>query len=107
MGYVSHSEFKQEIPIIDNPKSALSESFRSIRTSLRYFTKQTSHSVIAITSTISAEGKTFISINLAAITALLGKKVLLVGLDLRRPRLHRVLGIDNSEGPVSYTHLRA
>jgi tyrosine-protein kinase Etk/Wzc len=102
IGYVSHSEFKKEIPVIDNPKSALSESFRSIRTSLRYFTKQSGHSVIAITSTISSEGKTFISINLAAITALLGKKVLLVGLDLRRPRLHRVLGIDNSEGLSTY-----
>jgi capsular exopolysaccharide synthesis family protein len=102
MGYVSHSEFKKEIPVIDNPKSALSESFRSIRTSLRYFTKQSSHSVIAITSTISSEGKTFISINLAAITALLGKKVLLIGLDLRRPRIHKILGIDNSEGLSTY-----
>jgi capsular exopolysaccharide synthesis family protein len=102
MGYVSHSEFIKEIPVIDNPKSALSESFRSIRTSLRYFTKQTSHSVIAITSTISSEGKTFISINLAAITALLGKKVLLIGLDLRRPRIHKILGIDNSKGLSTY-----
>jgi tyrosine-protein kinase Etk/Wzc len=102
MGYVSHNEFSKEIPVIDNPKSALSESFRSIRTSLRYFTKQTGHSVIAVTSTISAEGKTFISLNLAAITALLGKKVLLVGLDLRRPRIHKILGIDNSEGLTNY-----
>ena len=102
IGYISHNEFAKEIPVIDNPKSALSESFRSIRTSLRYFTKQTGHSVIAITSTISSEGKTFISINLAAITALLGKKVLLVGLDLRRPRIHKILGIDNSEGLSTY-----
>jgi tyrosine-protein kinase Etk/Wzc len=102
IGYISHSDFKKEIPVIDNPKSALSESFRSIRTSLRYFTKNSGHSVIAVTSTISSEGKTFISINLAAITALLGKKVLLVGLDLRRPRLHRVLGIDNNEGLSTY-----
>jgi len=102
MGYVSHNEFLKEIPVIDSPKSALSESFRSIRTSLRYFTKQTSHSVIAVTSTVSSEGKTFISINLAAITALLGKKVLLIGLDLRRPRIHKILGIDNSEGLSTY-----
>ena len=102
IGYISHNEFAKEIPVIDNPKSALSESFRSIRTSLRYFTKQTGHSVIAITSTISSEGKTFISINLAAITALLGKKVLLVGLDLRRPRIHKILGIDNNEGLSTY-----
>ena len=102
IGYVSHSEYKIEIPVIDKPNSALSESFRSIRTSLRYFTKETNNSVIAITSTISSEGKTFISINLAAITAMLGKKVLLIGLDLRRPRLHTVLGIDNSVGLSTY-----
>lgn len=102
MGYVSHSEYRIEIPVIDNPKSALSESFRSIRTNLKYFTKDSNHSVISVTSTISSEGKTFISLNLAAITALLGKKVLLIGLDLRRPRIHKLLGIDNSEGLSTY-----
>jgi tyrosine-protein kinase Etk/Wzc len=98
IGYISHNENLKEIPVIDNPGSSLSESFRAVRTSLRYLIKDTVNPVIAITSTISSEGKTFISINLAAITALLGKKVLLVGLDLRKPRIHRVLGIDNSEG---------
>lgn len=102
IGYVSHNEFKEEIPVVENSKSALSESFRSIRTSLRYFTKQSNHSVIAITSTISSEGKTFISVNLAAMMAMLGKKVLLIGLDLRRPRIHRILGIDNNVGLSIY-----
>jgi tyrosine-protein kinase Etk/Wzc len=102
IGYVSHNEFKEEIPVIENSKSALSESFRSIRTSLRYFTKQSSHSVIAVTSTVSSEGKTFISVNLAAIMAMLGKKVLLIGLDLRRPRIHKILGLDNSTGISIY-----
>ena len=102
IGYVSHNDQTAEIPVIENPKSALSESFRSIRTSLRYFSKDSEHTVIAITSTISSEGKTFISINLAAITAMLGKKVLLIGLDLRRPRIHKVLGLDNSVGLSTY-----
>lgn len=102
IGYVSHNENKIEIPVVDYPKSALSESFRSIRTSLKYFTKNADHAVIAITSTISSEGKTFISINLAAITAMLGKKVLLIGLDLRRPRIHNVLGTDNRVGLSTY-----
>lgn len=102
IGYVSHNENKKEIPVIDKPGSALSESFRSVRTTLRYFIKDTANPVIAITSIISSEGKTFISINLAAITALLGKRVLLIGLDLRKPRIHRILGIDNSEGLSTY-----
>jgi tyrosine-protein kinase Etk/Wzc len=98
IGYISHNDNTKEIPVIDKPGSALSESFRSVRTTLKYFIKETPNPVIAITSTISTEGKTFISINLAAITAMLGKKVLLIGLDLRKPRIHRILGIDNTEG---------
>jgi len=102
IGYVSHNDNVKEIPVIVNPGSSLSESFRAVRTTLRYFIKDKENPVIAITSTISSEGKTFVSINLAAITASLGKKVLLIGLDLRKPRIHRILGMDNSEGLSSY-----
>lgn len=102
IGYISHNDNSKEIPVINNPGSALSESFRSIRTNLRYFIKDIPNPVIAITSTISSEGKTFISINLAAVTALLGKRVLLIGLDLRKPRIHKLVGIDNSEGMSTY-----
>lgn len=102
IGFISHNYNIRELPVIENPKSALSESFRSIRTSLRYFIRETPHPVIAVTSTITSEGKTFISINLAAITTLLGKKVLLIGLDLRKPRIHKILGIDNGEGMSTY-----
>jgi tyrosine-protein kinase Etk/Wzc len=102
VGYISHSESKHEIPVVDNPGSALAESFRAVRTALRYFIKDTKCPVIAMTSTISSEGKTFMSVNLAAITAMLGKRVLLIGLDLRKPRIHKILGIDNSEGMSTY-----
>ncbi len=102
IGYVSHSESKSEIPVIDKPGSSLAESFRSVRTSIKYFVKEKDSPVIAVTSTVSAEGKTFISINLAAITALLGKKVLLVGLDLRRPRINKVFEFDDSPGMSTY-----
>lgn len=102
VGYISHNENNKEIPVIVNPNSALSESFRSVRTSLKYLIKEKKNPVIAVTSTISSEGKTFISINLAAVIALLGKKVLLIGLDLRKPRIHRVLAIDNKEGLSTY-----
>jgi len=102
IGFIGHSSTKSELPIIDTPGSALAESFRSIRTSLKYFGPSEESKVIVITSTISGEGKTFVSLNLASIISLLGKKVLLVGLDMRKPRLHKVLNVDNSVGLSSY-----
>lgn len=102
LGYVSHNDYKSEIPVYDKPGSTLAESFRLIRTNLKFFIKGSEHHVIAVSSTISAEGKTFISINLATILAMLGKKVLLVGLDLRKPRIHKVLGGENGSGLSTY-----
>lgn len=102
LGFIGHSTVKSEIPVTDNPGSTLTESFRSIRTRLKYFSGANNSKVIAITSTISGEGKTFISVNIAAITAMLDKKVLLVGLDLRKPKLHRILEMGNGIGLSSY-----
>jgi tyrosine-protein kinase Etk/Wzc len=102
IGYISHNDGKSEIPVIEKPKSSLAESFRAVRTSMKYYLKENEASVIAISSTISSEGKTFISINLAAITALLGKKVLLVGLDLRKPRINKVFEFEDSTGMSTF-----
>lgn len=102
IGYISHNESRNEIPVIKRPGSSLSESFRSVRTALKYFVKENETAVIAISSTISAEGKTFISINLSAITAMLGKRVLLIGLDLRKPRINKVFEADESQGMSTF-----
>jgi tyrosine-protein kinase Etk/Wzc len=102
IGFIGHSDAKNEIAVVEKPGSALSESFRSVRTALKYFVKENEVAVIAVTSTISSEGKTFISINLAAITALLGKKVLLIGLDLRKPRINKVFEFEGSQGMSTY-----
>ncbi|MBN1292427.1 MAG: polysaccharide biosynthesis tyrosine autokinase [Candidatus Latescibacteria bacterium] len=102
IGYVSHNSLKTELPVVENPGSSLSESFRSVRTNLKYFLKDKTCPVISVSSTITAEGKTFVSVNLAAIIAMSGKKVLLVGLDLRKPRLHRIFSQENDDGLSSY-----
>jgi len=102
IGYISHSEGKNEMPVIEKQGSSLAESFRSVRTALRYFVKKNEVAVIAVSSTISMEGKTFIAINLAAIVAMLGKRVLLVGLDLRKPRINRVFEFEESPGMSAF-----
>ncbi len=102
IGYIGHSEGKSEIPVTEKPGSSLSESFRSVRTAIKYYTSENEVPVIAVSSTVSSEGKTFISINLAAVTAMLGKKVLLIGLDLRKPRINKVFEFEKSPGMSTY-----
>jgi capsular exopolysaccharide synthesis family protein len=102
LGYIGHKEGTGDIPVIEKPGSALAESFRSIRTSLKYYVKENETAVVSITSTVSSEGKTFISVNLASIIAMLGKKVLVIGLDLRKPRLNKVFKIDYVTGMSNY-----
>ncbi len=102
LGFISHNSLQTEIPVVEKPGSTLAESFRSVRTNLKYFIKDTKNPVISVSSTISSEGKTFISINLAAIIASNGNKVLLIGLDLRKPRIHKIFGIDNDNGISNY-----
>jgi capsular exopolysaccharide synthesis family protein len=90
------------MPVVENPGSTLSESFRSVRTSLKYFLKEKECPVISVSSTITNEGKTFVSANLAAILAMSDKKVLLIGLDLRKPRIHKIFGVSNENGISNY-----
>lgn len=83
---------------VENPKSGLSESFRGIRTNLQFLAADKSTKVVAITSTISGEGKSFITINLAGMLSLLGIRVVIIDMDLRKPKLHYSFGSDNSVG---------
>jgi len=102
IGYIGHSSSKDAIPVAARPGSSLSESFRTIRTNLKYYFNQEKKAVISITSTISGEGKTFISLNLAAILAMVGRKTLLVGVDLRKPKLDKLLGKGTESGLSTY-----
>jgi capsular exopolysaccharide synthesis family protein len=98
IGFIGHNNSKNEIPVISKPGSALAESFRSVRTNLRYYLNGENKAVISVTSAISGEGKTFVSLNLATVIAMLGKRTLLVGLDMRRPRLNKLLGSSDYKG---------
>ena len=82
--------------------SSTTELFRLMRANLLFFLSDPKDKVVLLTSSKSGEGKSFISINLAATLALLGKKVLLVGMDVRAPKLASYLGIQARNGLTNY-----
>jgi hypothetical protein len=87
-------------------RSVLSESFRMLRTNLGFLVKENDNGLVLFsTSTIKGEGKTFVSMNLAITLSTLGKKVILVGADLRNPQLHKMLNIvRNKKGVTNFLH---
>jgi capsular exopolysaccharide synthesis family protein len=102
IGTIGHNEKSSELPVFENPKSALAESFRSLRTNLQYLLREKNEKVILVTSTVSGEGKTFCAMNLATILAMSNKKTLLISLDMRRPKIHKLLNISNDIGLSSF-----
>ncbi|MGE0568253.1 MAG: GumC family protein [Bacteroidia bacterium] len=99
-------KYENNIPvsqlIVDkNPKSIISEAFRTIRTNLSFIDNTPGSKIIAVSSTISGEGKTFVSINIAGILAFTGKKVVLIDLDMRKPKIHKGFGVLNEKGMSS------
>lgn len=93
------------LAVFEKPQSALAESFRSVRSSLQFMFVKNNHNegkTIMLTSSISGEGKTFCSINLASIYALSNKKTILVGLDLRKPKIFDDFNLNNDVGVVHF-----
>lgn len=90
------SEKTGAIAVFENQNTLMSETFRNVRTNLQ-FMLENGQKVILVTSTVSGEGKSFISANLAISLSLLGKKVVIVGLDIRKPGLNKVFNIPRKE----------
>lgn len=102
LGGIGHKKSDINLAVFSSPKSAISEAFRSIRSNLSYFVSKQSKGVFLIASSVSGEGKTFTSINLASVFALSGKKTLLVGADMRRPKIFADFNLTNQEGLSSF-----
>lgn len=102
VGMVIHNKSKRDLIVHENPRSNITESFRLLRTNLKYILNDAEMKVIAVQSTIAGEGKSFVSINLASILAMNDLKVLLVGVDMRMSTLHKVLKSDNKKGLSTY-----
>jgi capsular exopolysaccharide synthesis family protein len=102
IGGVGHKSIENNLEVFTHPKTAIAESFRALRSNLHYFLGQHNKAVILITSSISGEGKTFTSINLASVINLSGKRTLIVGADLRKPKLFSDFNLGNEVGLSSY-----
>ena len=102
IGQVSQSPDKDPLVVINSPKSPISESFRSIRTNIEFITQGKPKSTILVTGDIQGIGKTFNSLNIASIYALYGKKTVLLGFDMRKPKLYQEFGLSNNVGLSSY-----
>ncbi len=98
VGNLPRYQGKSNTVVFDDPSSSIAEAFRLLRSKMQFFTKEAKAPVILITSTMPGDGKTFSAINLASVSSLLDKKTILVGFDLRKPRLYQEFGLDNDRG---------
>jgi len=98
LGNIIHDQSNAVITVHENPKSIIAESFRALRTNLQFMLTEPNGKIISIQSTNPNEGKSFISVNLASILAMNNKKVLLIGADLRKPKLHKIFEMSNDHG---------
>ena len=102
LGLVGHSDNPRSLVVPSASKSIIAESFRALRTNIQYLAADKEKKVITVTSSIGGEGKTFTTMNLAAIFALSGHRTILIGGDLRKPKLHEDFKVDTSKGLSSY-----
>jgi capsular exopolysaccharide synthesis family protein len=105
LGVVGNKGTESNLAVFTKPKSGVAESFRALRSNIQFlFTRSTKDKckTIMVTSSVSGEGKTFISINMATVFALGGKKTILVGLDLRKPKIFDDFNVSNEKGVVNY-----
>jgi succinoglycan biosynthesis transport protein ExoP len=105
IGVVGLKHTETNLSVFEKPKSALSESFRAIRSSLQFLYKKQNvggTKTLMLTSSVSGEGKTFCSINIATVFAMSEKKTVIVGLDLRKPKIFEDFKLKNDLGVVNY-----
>ena len=105
LGVVGKSKLDSNLVLREYPRSSIAESFRGLRSSLQFIYRRQEiegAKTVVITSSVSGEGKTYTSINLASVFALSGKKTVLVGLDLRKPKIFDDFDLSNDIGVVNY-----
>ncbi len=103
LGVIGSKTEASNLVVYEHPKSAMAESYRALRSNVQFMLKRGAKShILLVTSSISGEGKTLTSINLASVFALSGKKTILVGVDLRKPKIAEDFNLTNDLGLVHY-----
>ena len=102
LGEVAFDQSNKALVIAEGKRSFIAEQFRQLRTSLGYLGINSRNKKILLTSSISGEGKSFITANLGVSLALIGKKVVIIELDLRKPKLSDAFNISRTKGISNY-----
>jgi capsular exopolysaccharide synthesis family protein len=102
LGTIAHNRYSTQLPVFQQPRSSISESFRTLRTNLNYVLPDQPTRFIGVHSTVPNEGKSFTAINLASIIAMNNKKVLLIGADMRKPKIDLLFELENKVGLSTY-----
>jgi capsular exopolysaccharide synthesis family protein len=98
IGTIPRSTENINTVVLQSPSATISEAYRHLRSKLQFFTKDTVSPIILVTSAMPGEGKTYTAINLASAYSLLGKRTILVGFDLRKPKIYEDFGLSNDKG---------
>lgn len=108
LGVIPESRHTTRSPfhVLDNPKSIVSEAIRTLRTNLDFFAVSGNTKTISISSTIAGEGKSFLALNLGGVIAMSRRKVVLVDLDMRKPKLNIPFNIPDIQKGVSTALIR-
>lgn len=102
LGVVGFNKETSNLIIHEKPNSLIAEAYRSVRTNLKFFELDQNNKVLLITSSVGSEGKTFTAMNLASVLAVSGKKTILLGLDLRKPKITEDFGLTKDRGMSNY-----
>jgi tyrosine-protein kinase Etk/Wzc len=102
LGEIGHNKTGKTLVAEQNSRTALAEQFRVLRTNLQFLSGGKDKKVVMITSSTGGEGKSFLSINLGSTLAISNKKVVLIELDLRKPKLSKELGFTTERGFTDY-----
>lgn len=102
LGEIGHYTDPEYVAVKKNDNSVLSEQFRALRTNLQFFLPDKDKKTILLTSSMSGEGKSFVAVNLAITFAISGKRVVLMELDLRKPKISKKLNLENKVGFSTY-----